>query len=562
MITNTLNMKKTLLLSLSFSTIFAFGQNTYDMVYTMLNTKCTNGACHTSGSGNSLLFDGTSTNVYNAIVNQTPANTAAAAAGDKYVYVNQPYQSFLLKKCGNWLDTDLALKNNEGNAMQTNAGSNLTDKEVEYMRQWIMNGAKQTGITIDSAMINAYYNNPSRTPFLQKPPVPVNGKQLRFGPVFLPASGTANTEREFLLKHHINFGTDVEVNQIDGYMNTQSHHFLLFKFQDSAAAKQQDDGIRIVSLTGGVTSFDGVKDLTGAWQDDADIRLPQGTALFWDKNTYLDLNYHVKNYNIPSVLPCDFYLNFTYKPRPINTTTIEMKSALVNKTALFLQGNKVSTSYLSDPSNGKNETRHVWMMSSHTHKYGIGFVIHEQDASKPNQLGDTLLDGNYSYETGFNKGYYDWEHPSVKYFAPQRAVDMKTKGIKAKTVYDVTQANAVTFGFTTADEMQLYYYMYTNELPLSPNAIAELKDKNKGIGLYPNPTSHATTLVIDADKNEEATISVFDLQGKRVYGFVADLSNGENTYKLSNETMKLSTGIYVVKVNTASIIKETKLIIN
>jgi hypothetical protein len=555
-------MKKTLLISLSFSTVFAFGQNTYDMVYTMLNTKCTNGACHTSGSGNSLLFDGNSTAVYNALVNQTPANTAAAASGDKYVYVNQPYQSYLLKKCGSWLDTDLGLKANEGNAMQTNASSNLSDKEVEYVRQWIINGAKKTGNTIDTVLINAYYNSTNKTPFLQKPPVPANGKQIRFGPVFLPASNQANTEREFLLKHHINFGTDVEVNQIDGYMNAQSHHFLLFKYQDSAAAAAQPNGLRIVSLTGGVTSFDGNKDLTGAWQDDADIRLPQGTALFWDQNTNLDLNYHVKNYNIPDAMPCDFYLNITYKPRPVNTATIEMKSALINNASLFLLGNKTSTVYYNDPSNGKNETRHLWMMSSHTHKFGTGFVIHEKDASQPNQVGDTLLDGNYSYETGFNKGYYDWEHPSVKYFVPQHAVDMKTKGIRVKTIWNVTQANPVTFGFTTADEMQLFYYMYTNELPLTPNAIVDLKDKNKGIGLYPNPTSNSTTLLIDADKNEEATISVFDLQGKRVYGFVADMIYGENTYKLSNETMKLSTGIYVVKVNTATINKETKLIIN
>lgn len=555
-------MKKALLLSLSFTTYFAIGQNTYDMVYTMLKTKCTNGTCHTSGSGNSLLFDGTKSAVYTALINQTPANTTAAASGDKYVKVNQPYQSYLLKKCGNWLDTDLGLKSGEGDPMQTNATANLTDKEVEYMRQWIMNGAKQTGTTIDSAMINAYYNNPNRTPFLQKPPVPANGKQIRFGPVFLPASGSANTEKEYLLKHHIDFGADVEVSQIDGYMNAQSHHFLLFKFQDSTAAKQQNDGIRIVSLTGGVTSFDGNKGLTGAWQDDADIRLPQGTALFWDANTYLDLNYHVKNYNIPSVMPCDFYLNLNYKPKPVNTTTIEMKSALVNNATLFLQGNKVSSILYNDPSNNKNETRHLWMMSSHTHKFGTGFTIFEKDNSKPNQLGDTLLNGNYSYETGFNKGFYDWEHPSVKYFIPQRAVDMKNKGIRINTVWNVTQSNPVTFGFTTADEMQLYYYMYTNELPLAPNAIADIKDKNKGIGVYPNPTSNTTTLLIDADKNEEATINIFDLQGKRVYGFMADLTLGENSYKLTNETMKLSTGIYVVKVNTPSLNRETKLIIN
>ncbi len=89
-----------------------------------------------------------------------------------------------------------------------------------------------------------------------------------------------------------------------------------------------------ISITGGTTSFDGGKQLTSAWQDDAEFHLPTGTALFWDQKTYLDMNYHIKNYAATDVLPCDFYYNIYFEPR--NPGTIEMKANLVNNVGLFL----------------------------------------------------------------------------------------------------------------------------------------------------------------------------------------------------------------------------------
>jgi len=506
------------------------------------------------------LFDGSSTAVYNALVNVTPQNAAAAARKDKYLRVNQPYESYLLRKCGGWFDTDLALETNEGNLMQDINGNNLSDKEIEYIRQWVMNGAKKTGVTIDTARINAYYNDPNKTPFLNKPFKPAGVKRLRFGPVFLPPAGSANTEMEYLLKYKVDFDDNVEVSQIDGFMNSESHHLLLFKYQDSASAASMPEGLRIVSLTGGTTSFDGNKDLTGAWQDDAEIHLPAGTAIFWDKNTVLDFNYHLKNYNNPGVLPCDFYLNIAYKNRPVNTSTIEMKSALINNATLFLLPGQ-QTKYYNDNSNGKNETRNIWMMSSHTHKFGTYFDIHKKDNAKPNQLGDTLYKGNIDYTSNFDKGFYDWEHPSIKYFVPQVPVNMKTEGIRIVTKWNITQAAPVTFGFTTADEMQLFYYMYTNELA-NPTGVSTIKgEQTTDLLVYPNPTSNKATIAINAVEVDELTITLTDIQGKEITTLHPTVNKGLNEVELNTSALNLNAGLYLVKATGHHFNKESKLII-
>jgi hypothetical protein len=560
-------MKYLFLPSLLCLSIFSYAQTTADMMYSIVNTKCSNSTCHSSTSYTGIRFDDTKANVLNALLGKTPANGAAAVKGDKYVKVNQPYESYLLRKCGSWLDSDLALATDasEGAAMTDVNGNRLSEKEVEYMRQWIMNGAKTTGVTIDTAIINRYYNAnlADRAPFLSKPPKPVNGKQIRFGPVFLPEVGQPNTEREYLLKYHVDFGNDVEVSEVNGYMNAQSHHFLLFKYFDSVAAAAQPNGIRIVNLGGGntVTSFDGDKDLTAAWQDDADIVLPAGTAIFWDKNTYLDLNYHVKNYNSPTVMPCDFYFNVNYKPRLINTTTVEMKSALVNNVGLLLTPG-ANTLYYNDPSNNTNETRHIWMMSSHTHKFGTGFDIFVRDNTQPNQVGDMLYDGTYRYETAFQGTTYDWEHPSVKYFDPQYPVNMQANGIRCKTSWNNTSSSIVRFGFTTNEEMQLYYYMYTNQLAGTVGIKESATNINASVATYPNPSNGNATIQISTELNETVELSLVNIHGQVVGGISTLLHSGQNTFSLNQINENLASGMYVLKVKGQTIAAESKLIVN
>lgn len=522
-----------------------FAQNTFDQVHYILQTKCSNAGCHSAANGDALQFDGNATAVYNALIDVDPENANAKSRLDKLVKVNQPYESYLLRKINYDFDTDLALGAGEGDSMVDINGNALSKKETELIRQWIINGAKKTGKTVDTALVNSYYDN-TYYPFMSKPVQPAAGagKRVRCGPFFIPKSGSGQ-EFELCVKYHLALPYDAEVKKIDGFMNDESHHFLLFKFPTKSEADGQPNGVRVVSLTGGVTSFDGNKDLTAAWQDSEELDLPTGTALFWDKDTYLDLNYHVKNYGAQAVLPVDFYFNVYYEPR--KTTTIEMKSKLVNKTTLFLGPGK-STQYHNDPDNGDNETRYIWMLNSHTHKFGTRFDLHEFDNSAPNKLGTQIYDGNFNYKGGYSFGQYYFDHPPIRYFNPQYPINYKTSGMRARADYDNTSGSLVTFGFTTNDEMLLWYYMYTNQLVGGSVGIDETATSVTQASVYPNPVNINSAIFVDVKEATDANIYLSDITGKKVADiFNGNMESGSNRFELPTS---LSKGIYFANISS------------
>lgn len=545
--------------ALSFSfllTTILSAQTPFERIYTVLNGKCQNSNCHSSSAtdgSQALLFTGTQTDVYNAIYNVTPGNANSVSKYEKLVKPGHPYMSFLLRKiAGAGFDTDLSLEASEGALMKDTAGNQLSNTEIEFFRQWIMYAAKQTygsgDKTPDWNLVSDYYNNPTM-PFLPKPAKPAagTGLQFRMGPVFLPVSG--ETEQEWLLQQEVNFPVLPEVDRIDGFMNQQSHHFLLFQFYDSVSAAYREMGMERVQLIGGATSFDGNKNLTSAWQDDAEFHLPTGTALFWDKKTYLDMNYHVKNYNASAVLPCDFYFNIYYQPR--NANTIEMKANLVNNATLVLpQGNQ--TRDYDDPANNSStkEWRYIWALTSHAHKYGTDYDIYLRDTT--GTITDKLYEGFYDYTNNYDRGYYDWEHPSTEYFANFMPVKFgkhnnKKAGLVARTTWNVQQP-IVTFGFTTNDEMQLFYYYYTSQLPDGLNAINDQNSAKIYMSVVPNPMNGNGKIVYTLEKGATVEASVVDITGKTVATLNREKQDeGMHEITIGNNE-QLSAGIYFARL--------------
>ena len=532
----------------------------FPVVYNILNTKCSNAGCHSATSSDALKFDGSQATVYSEIYGQPPVNIAAQQRGEQLVWVNQPYQSYLLKKAASWFDTDLGLPVGESDsAAHSQASTGLSNYEVEYIRQWIMNGAAQTGQTIDTSIINDYYNvsgvDTGQIPFFPKltQPAAGSGIQVRYGPIFV-RNTAGNNEVEYMLVRQINFPYDMEVTGVQSSMSSMSHHFLLFQFPDSADASPYiNSGLRRVQISGSgvVSSFDGTKNLIAAWQTPSAINLPTGTAFFWSKTTYIDQDYHVINYapvvpHTSGIVPFDFYLNVSYRQRNISDNTIPMLSQLVNNAGLVLLPNQVTDLTYPDGSNGNNETRYIWMMSSHTHKFGTGFNIYKYDNSMPNGFGDTLFIGTYDYAHGTDLGYYSWEHPPVEYFTPQYAMDMHTNGVICETVWNNTSSSLIHFGFTSSDEMQLFYYMYTT-VP-APSGIQNITKPSFDFVVYPNPISDAGTLAYTLTDPSTVTASVIDITGKEVAS-LKDEKEQAGSYKVSlGQSKSLSAGMYFAKV--------------
>jgi hypothetical protein len=528
----------------------------YPVVYNILNTKCSNAGCHSATSTDALKFDGTPAAVYAAIVGQPPMNAAALARNEQLVWIDQPYQSYLLKKAGSWFDTDLSLPVGEpDSAAHVNAG--LTNVEVEYIRQWIMDSAAQFMLNIDTSIINAYYNpaDTGQIPFFPKlqQPAAGTGIQARFGPIFV-RNTSGNNEVEYMLMRQIDLPGNMEVTGVQSSMSSMSHHFLLFQFPDSVSAVAQETGLRRVAISGSgvVSSFDGNKNLIAAWQTPSSISLPTGTAFFWPQTTYIDQDYHVKNYTpiVPGtsgIVPFDFYLNVTYKPRVIGDNTIQMQSQLVNNAGLILLPNQSTTLPYSDQSNGSGGMRYIWMMSSHTHKFGTGFNIYKYDNSMPGGIGDTLYQGTYDYANGIDLGVYDWEHPSVEYFSPQYPMNMGTNGVICQTTWDNTSSSLIHFGFTTNDEMQLFYYMYTTTLPEGANGVNTITKSAFDFRVYPNPMSDMGTISYTISGPSTVNASIVDITGKQI-AMLKDENEQAGDYNVTIGKT-LSSGMYFAKVN-------------
>lgn len=163
-----------------------FAQSTASSVSAIFQANCTTG-CH-SGSNPSANLDlsGTPADLVDALVGVDPVNPAALAKGYKLIDPGYPHNSFLLYKCAYtaW-DDQFGMDVAEGNPMP-DGGSPLAKEEVELIRQWILYGAKETGVLVNPQTLYDYYHvNGMARVSRPEPPAPGEGFQLHMGPFFL-----------------------------------------------------------------------------------------------------------------------------------------------------------------------------------------------------------------------------------------------------------------------------------------------------------------------------------------------------------------------------------------
>ncbi len=439
-------MKNLLMLCLLTVTISVSAQSNFTTIYNIFQTKCI--SCHGGATPQGgLNLTGTETDVYNRIVEVAPNNATAVAKGDMRIDKGYPERSFLLRKVAHGLSSDLELTAGEGNAMP-NGQTKLPDHEIELIRQWILYDAKQTGNDVNYQRLIDYYTTGGRPKIIQPtPPAAGQGFQVHFGPVFW----APNEEKEFFKKHDPKIPQDLEVYRIEVVMNAESHHYILRRFTGNS----QDNWIDgLVPFT--FNAFSSGKDFLNAWQSPDDLELPLGTGFFWDQNTVLDLNYHLKNYH-SEIMPGEVYMNVYTRPR--STATVEMKAELIPNLAIFIpNNNQVIT--ISDRVTRSGQTWNIWMLASHTHKYGIDYDIFQSNSN--GSKGNQLYEGFYDFDYTFNQGFYDWSHPPIRRFSPLVPVNM-SNGLIHEAKWRNNGPNSVTWGFTTNEEMMLIYVQYTTQ---------------------------------------------------------------------------------------------------
>jgi hypothetical protein len=535
--------------------IIVKSQSTLSRVHTILQTNCSGSGCH--GGSNPLLFDvsGTANDFYDDVVGIAATNPAAAAKGNKLVDPGYPTRSFLLRKIAHGLSPDLALSQpNEGGNMPSNRPK-LTDAEIEMVRQWILFGAPKTGTVVDEQLVIDYYNGKGLANVaVPAPPAAGEGFQVHCGPIFL----APNAEKEFKWKYKTNITTTSETYRFDGYMSSQSHHLILYKYNQGQGVSGPEGLQQITSINDQADLFLNSSQLA-VWQYPREHLLPEGTSYFWEANPILNSNFHVKNYSQDSILAAHSYINIYTKPA--GSGDVQMFSDLVvyggfNPYLLNVPntGNDIT---LAINQSGINETYNIWILQAHTHKLGKKYEIYlrNSDGTK----GDLIYDGNYNEDYTVNQGFYNYTHPAVREFPDLFPVDMNT-GLIHEATYNNSGPSPVGFGLTTDDEMFITYMHYTKALPAT--AINEKSKNGIVMSVYPNPTGGEFSITYSMNRVERVNISLFSLLGKE-HVLLQNEQHDKGNYvkKFSAEKMNISSGIYFVRITAGNQSSVRKIVI-
>ena len=544
------------LLFTGFSVVHA--QSTWNNVYTVMQAKCS--GCHggASPAGN-LDLSGSMSVVYADLVNQVPTNPAAAAKGNMLVDPGYPERSFLLRKCAtpgwdSWFEYDLDQA--EGGRMPEAPQATLPDAEIEMIRQWILYGASETDTVVDPTLIADYYNGLglAKVPPPAAPPAG-QGFQVRLGSFFLEPQG----EIEFFKKQSLNLPADLEVTKIEVEFNTQSHHFILYKFGGNGGSSY-DEGLRDES-EGESSAFDA--NIVAAWQNPDPIELPATTAYKWGANDVLDMNYHLLNYSQDSILAADVYMNVYTQPSGIATQEMRSQLIPIDWWSTFLGGppgpslvipndgnsHRFSESYFG-PQLGSEW--YVWLMGSHTHSRGEDFDIYMRDFS--GSKGDQIYEGHYNTNYTFNQGFYDWEHPPVRYFDPLLQVNLLS-GLIFEAEYVNNTANTLRWGSTTKDEMMLMFVQFTNSQLTGVEEAGTIDEAFFQVA--PNPFQDRTRVAFHLKESAEINLTVLDVLGREIQT-LAEGKLGLGVHEYQFDASQLPKGIYLVRfeMNGQSITKK------
>jgi hypothetical protein len=549
-------MKKLLFGAAALISINATAQDTYQQVYSLFQANCTVG-CHGNGgtSGSLDLYGGGDASVvYDNIVDVTPVNPTAVSKGYKRIYPGHPEKSFLLRKCSyNAWDDYYPIEVSEGNAMPDNQPV-LEKEEVELIRQWILYGAKETGNFVDTQVLFDYYHVNGK-PRMATPAAPAEGEgfQLRMGPFFLPPL----QEVEFFKKQDITLADSVDVDKLETWFNDESHHFIIYKFNDGTDA-DYPAGLRNINDPEG--SSLGVNEMIATWQDAFAYNLPEQTAFRWKGDQILDMNYHIVNYDEDSIIAAESYTNIY--TAPVDTNNIVMTSVLIPINAVeFILGTGTFGQDLIIPNDGEVHTFtyrlafpfyplaptwHIWSIQSHTHARGQDFDIYK--STPDGQKGEQFYEGFYNRDYTFNQGFYDWEHPAVRFFEPFYEVPLQT-GLIFEAVYQNLTDDTLYWGNTTNDEMMLFYVQYTEEaLPTS-----SVKEQTNPVSFtsYPNPFTESTQIYVNLPASDRIQLDVFNMAGEKITTLAdAQFGAGQHRFDFSSKALNLASGIYLARLNT------------
>ncbi|AXP82204.1 Chitinase A1 precursor [Mariniflexile rhizosphaerae] len=214
------------------------------------------------------------------------------------------------------------------------------------------------------------------------------------------------------------------------------------------------------------------------------------------------------------------------------------------------------------------------------------------DGFTPTNSGDRThsVYGNWDTHNTFQWVQYDWsqnyEITSVELYwftdnggilIPTEAFVEYYNGSAWVKLADVTlnanQFNIATFNTITASNMRVSMKNTTQSTGIiefrvigkiaSGNMLSKLslsKKLTKSVSVYPNPTSDKITLRLgDLATSGQLNLSILDVSGKLIW---SKKTEGKNEISLYTQDMKLSKGIYLLRVSNTEVVQTIKIVIS
>ena len=529
-------------------------QSTYAQVYSIIQTHCAGSACH-DGTVPTFNINVSADSFYHEVVNRTPLNPSAAANFNKIVVPGDVQRSFLLRKVAHGISDGLKLSQpSEGLDMPSNLPA-LANNEIELIRQWILYGAPETGNVIDTAIINTYYRTGGidDTYSPHDAPAAGTGFQIYYGRIFLSAA-TRDTEFFYKIDPHVTAA--IEAKEIATMMPANDHHFQILLFQPGSASTYRY-GLRSLAESSMENDLYGIGTAAGLWS----YTLPTGTAFYFPQGQLFDLDIHIQNQSLDSMYSVDLYINFY--TQPVGTAQKYMQVNNVPDLDISIpQDGQPHTFRIIDQDSNQTQNWNIWKMYTHTHKYGTAFNVwlRNPDGSK----GAQIYDGNYSYEDGYDVGYYRWgPHVTFRTWPGDSlfAVNPLNGLIGEATWINTGGPDPVVWGFSASDEMMDVGFFYVPGDNIT--AVATVPQEQTSIKIFPNPLADEFVIQYEIADQQAVDISLYDVTGNKIGTLLNNTIQPSGKYSLPvhTEQYHLAAGVYLVSVNIGG--KETtqKLIV-
>ena len=548
-----LNEKSLIIFFLSCSALF--GNNTWNIIQeSILTPKCT--MCHYSGSSfaeqSGLIL--TADVAYDELINVTPQNIHAADDGLELVGrngISSLYSSFLWEKINAPNYEHFYEDHPEYGSIMPIGLNYLTNGELEFIRQWIISGAPETGEVVDESLLSdtTVFSPPEFEPL----EIPDNGLQVHIPPFNIPPQ----FERELFYYVELDTQDYVYINRVTTTMRPGSHHFVLYTYDQTGM-----NNLPQPNIYRDIHNFDGTtnnqvlyqmqfqKFISGSQTRLYDYTFPEGVALKVDPSFGFDLNSHYANYTNDTIIG-EVYNNLYFS----DPDEVERVAEILDFVNLDLdlppnQETIISKTFWID--NEFGIPVNIFQLWAHAHKLNTQFKIFRVKEDVPNFRELIYIS-------------YDWEHPPVMKYNPPMALDIN-EGLELEATYFNNTNETVSFGLLSTDEMMvLFGLFYTGDQLSNDDDDKYISSEFLLQNNYPNPFNPITTLKYNLPEDSFVDITVYDMLGMVVNNLVnKNQSSGSKLIQwnaTNNQGEQVSAGVYLYKIQAGDFSQTKKMIL-